>query len=410
MIWRKGQPPATQQDTGPRGFDDFELKLGDLLRGERATLGKSLLDVQRELHIRAAYVAAIENGDLSAFETPSFIAGFVRSYARYLGMDPEWVYERFCLEHGFQVSHGMSGFANAAPRVAPASRGGAAPGGALKGFGLLPDPEPFWRRIEPGALGSVSVLVALILGLGYAGWTVLKEVQRVQIAPADVVPNVASDINPLVPVASSRAPGLIETDPLSGVGTGPVPPTVTAMEEDEAPLDGTLRIARPQALDVPVLVPRDGPIAAIVPPAAEPDATTTRTDAAVIEALTAAAQDAAPAPQVVAAGPSEVQIIAVRPSWIRVRAADGSVIFERVLNAGETYAIPQTEQPPTLHAGNSSAVFFLIDGQAYGPAAPGATVVRNVSLAASDLTQRFAAADPGADADLEVHVARLRLR
>ena len=409
MIWRKGQPPATQQDTGPRGFDDFELKLGDLLRGERATLGKSLLDVQRELHIRAAYVAAIENGDLGAFETPSFIAGFVRSYARYLGMDPEWVYERFCLEHGFQVAHGMSGFANAAPRVAPASRSGAAPGGALKGFGLLPEPEPFWQRIEPGALGSVTVLVALILGLGYAGWTVLKEVQRVQIAPADVVPNVASDINPLVPVASTRAPGLIETDPLTGVGSAPVPPTVTALDE-ETPVDGTIRIARPQALDVPVLTPRDGPIAAIVPPGAEPNSVTVAIDAAVIEALTAEALESQAAPQVVASGPSEVQIIAVRPSWIRVRGADGSVIFERVLNAGETYAIPQTEQPPTLHAGNSSAVFFLIDGQAYGPAAPGATVVRNVSLAASDLTQRFAAADPGADADLEVHVARLRLR
>ncbi len=64
MIWRKEQPPA-QHEEGPRGFDDFELRLGDILRGERATLGKSLLDVQRELHIRAAYIAAIENGDLT---------------------------------------------------------------------------------------------------------------------------------------------------------------------------------------------------------------------------------------------------------------------------------------------------------------------------------------------------------
>jgi hypothetical protein len=303
----------------------------------------------------------------------------------------------------------MSGFANAAPRAAAPARSGPGPSGALKSFGLLPEPEPFWQRIEPGALGSVTVLVALILGLGYAGWTVLKEVQRVQIAPADVVPNVASDINPLVPIASTRAPGLIETDPLSAATPGAVPPTVTAME-DEAPLDGTLRIARPQALDVPVLVPRDGPIAAIVPPGAAAETPAAATDAAVIEALTASALEEGAAPQVVASGPSEVQIIAVRPSWIRVRAADGSVIFERVLNAGETYAIPQTEQPPTLHAGNSNAVFFLIDGQAYGPAAPGANVVRNVSLAASDLLQTYAAAEPGADADLEVHVARLRLQ
>ncbi len=59
------------------------------MRGERATMGKSLLDVQRELRIKAAYIAAIENRDPSAFDTPGFIAGYVRSYARYLGMDPD---------------------------------------------------------------------------------------------------------------------------------------------------------------------------------------------------------------------------------------------------------------------------------------------------------------------------------
>eukprot|EP00581_Thalassiosira_minuscula_P034485 CAMPEP_0184465012 /NCGR_PEP_ID=MMETSP0740-20130409/59883_1 /TAXON_ID=385413 /ORGANISM="Thalassiosira miniscula, Strain CCMP1093" /LENGTH=81 /DNA_ID=CAMNT_0026839695 /DNA_START=272 /DNA_END=514 /DNA_ORIENTATION=+ len=63
----------------PKGFDDFELKLGDVMRGERATMGKSLLDVQRELRIKASYIAAIENSDPSAFDTPGFIAGYVRS-------------------------------------------------------------------------------------------------------------------------------------------------------------------------------------------------------------------------------------------------------------------------------------------------------------------------------------------
>ena len=34
-----------------RGFDDYQLCLGDILRGERATKGKSLLNVQREIKI-----------------------------------------------------------------------------------------------------------------------------------------------------------------------------------------------------------------------------------------------------------------------------------------------------------------------------------------------------------------------
>ena len=80
----------------PKGFDDFELKLGDTLRGERATLGKSLIEVQSELKIKSAYISAIENCDPNAFDTPGFVAGYVRSYARYLNLDPDEVFTKFC--------------------------------------------------------------------------------------------------------------------------------------------------------------------------------------------------------------------------------------------------------------------------------------------------------------------------
>lgn len=52
MIRWKGKP-STQVEAAQKGFDDFDMKLGDMLRGERATLSKSLLDVQRELRIKA---------------------------------------------------------------------------------------------------------------------------------------------------------------------------------------------------------------------------------------------------------------------------------------------------------------------------------------------------------------------
>ena len=60
--WRS--KPSTPEEGRPKGFDDFDLRLGDLMRGERATLGKSLLDVQRELKIKATYIAAIEHADV----------------------------------------------------------------------------------------------------------------------------------------------------------------------------------------------------------------------------------------------------------------------------------------------------------------------------------------------------------
>ena len=167
-------------------FLDDDTRLGDLMRGERATLGKSLLDVQRELRIRASYVAAIENCDISAFDTPSFIAGYVRSYARYLGMDPDWTFRRFCQESGFQPSHGMAASASG-PKPA---RRPSDPAEALANPRALfiPQERSFWADVEPRAIGAVLVLLAVIAGLGYGGWAVLQEVQRVTLLPGDDLP------------------------------------------------------------------------------------------------------------------------------------------------------------------------------------------------------------------------------
>ena len=130
MIGRftqRKQDDAWRNVAEPKGFDDFELKLGDVMRGERATMGKSLLDVQRELRIKASYIAAIENSDPTAFDTPGFIAGYVRSYARYLNMDAEQAFQDFCKESGFSVAHGMSAEASSRSKSggvsAPASKG-----------------------------------------------------------------------------------------------------------------------------------------------------------------------------------------------------------------------------------------------------------------------------------------------
>ena len=72
-------------------YDSFEISLGELLRGERATLGKSCSDVQKDLKIKAQYIKAIEKCDLRGLENKSFIAGYVKTYAKYLGLDPDFV-------------------------------------------------------------------------------------------------------------------------------------------------------------------------------------------------------------------------------------------------------------------------------------------------------------------------------
>jgi hypothetical protein len=148
---------------------------------------------------------------------------------------------------------------------------------------------------------------------------------------------------------------------------------------------------RPQALDVPVMTPRDGPIAAIDPAARGPVAT------AAVASDDAAAPDAV---QVLAESAPPVELLAVRPSWVRVSSADGTVLFEKILEAGESYVVPQFPEPAVLRTGNAGSVYFKVKGQAFGPAGEGANVVSNVALSPEALTQTFAAADPTADPDL----------
>ncbi|MBP0482861.1 helix-turn-helix domain-containing protein [Sagittula salina] len=425
MIGRKSQSRPESTDA-TQGFESFSLKLGDVMRGERATLGKSLLDVQRELRIKASYIAAIENCDPSAFDTPGFIAGYVRSYARYLGMDPDEAFAGFCEESGFSVAHGMSSEASVVGRKPSASAAKRADE-VLKPRVRNPLSEPnlpfapasdgLFSDIEPRAIGSSLVLLALIGGIGYGGWAVLQEIQRVQVTPVDQTPVVLSELDPL---ESARAqPETVPEDEIAamaafggtaaetGNGTGVFnPPTTEAFD----------RLYRPQALDVPVLVARDEPISTLDPEvgglfAGRGGALPSVQDSSMAAAALAQGLiDRAGAPAATPVAMTGVTVIAVRPAWVQVSDEAGAVLLSRVMNAGETYAVPREAASPRLQVGESGAVYFSVDGQAYGPAGPSGAVTENISLAAAELTDRYAPADTGADDDLVATLFELDLQ
>ena len=387
MIGWRAKPSTTEEEK-PKGFDDFELRLGDVMRGERATLGKSLLDVQRELKIKATYIAAIENADISAFESPGFVAGYVRSYARYLAMDPDWAFQRFCAEAGFAVAHGMS--ASAAPQrmIKTRARSEYSDPLANPNATFVPRGESVFSQVEPAALGSVAVLIALIAAIGYGGWSVLQEVQRVQLAPVDQAPTVVAQIDPLQE-AGAATPQIVTTVPSA-------PAEGIASVEGSAPVDLMDRLYRPQALDVPVLTSRDGPISAINP--RETGVVAAVSADAPVEAALAVAPVADV--QVVAEAQQGVEVLAVRPSWVRVNAADGTVLFEKILDAGERYSVPALEAAAVFRTGNSGSIYFVVNGLTYGPVAPGANVVKDIALSPEALTQTMAKADLTNDEDL----------
>ncbi|MEQ3709232.1 MAG: RodZ domain-containing protein [Tateyamaria sp.] len=383
MIGRKSVISENTSDAEPKSFDDFELRLGDVMRGERATLGKSLLDVQRELRIKASYIAAIESCDPDAFDTPGFIAGYVRSYARYLNMDPDRAFGAFCEESGFSVAHGMSADASVVKKPSREERMSRRPAGDIfstTNTPFVPAGEAVWSGIEPRAIGSTLVLLALIGGLGFGGYSILQEVQRVQVAPVDQTPVVLSDLDPLAGVA-----------PLE---------TVLGPDIETPRADVLGRLYRPQALDVPVLVARDAPIATLNPRElgafAQPEADTSQV---------AGIEDISPfgppsVPQVVEAQAAALTMVAVRPSWVRVRAADGTVIFEATMQAGDTWEAPLTEEAPTLRTGESGAIYFAMNDKFYGPVGETGAVTSNLPLEIAGLQETYLPVEASTDEGL----------
>ena len=368
----------TENRSRPKGFDDFELKLGDTLRGERATLGKSLVEVQNELKIKACYISAIENCDPLAFDTPGFVAGYVRSYARYLNLEPDEVFTKFCSESGFATVHGMSDKASSIK--------------ANSNSVLLPsenfiDGEELFRKsptaildssantfdkIEPGAIGSLAALICVVCGIGYGGLTLFNQIQTVEISPSEASPIVLSEISSVI---------LREEN-------------IDSLKTNLATSEQLDRLYRPQALDVPVLKARDAPISTLDPSFSNnfdieeklniSEIVTNGSETGITEKLLNKGLEETSI-QVVQELPPSIAVLVAENAWVQITAADGTVIYENIMLPGEEFVLPQLEIPPKLRAGMSGYVYFSVNGELFGPVGSGTSVRKNVELSATNI-------------------------
>jgi hypothetical protein len=257
---------------------------------------------------------------------------------------------------------------------------------------FAPGSDSFLSRIEPGAIGSSLVLVLLLGGLGYGGYSVLQEVQRVQLAPVDQTPVVLSDLDPLQtsPQAFEDPDTSLNSAAAAGVFTPPA--TVEAFD----------RLYRPQALDVPVLVARDAPISTLDPNSVGAFAQIANQNLPNIDL------EPASSPLATNALPQDgVTLIAARPAWVRVRGDDRSVIFERVMAAGDTWTVPASQTDALLNVGESGALYLSVNGQTVGPVGPSGTVTSDMSLDGPTLAAILEPADVQTDQDLARVMANL---
>ena len=348
-----------------KSYDSYKVVLGDELRGERATIGKSLLDVQRDLRIKAVYIAAIENCDIEAFPNKGYIAGYVRSYARYLKLDPEKVFERFCLEANFLPSTSSDKLFKNKEKFSDNKK-------------QLID-NISWKPSEVGLLdysnkvnffsiliksSPLLVLLLVLIGLGYGTISILKDIQKLDLIAFEESPSPSFQNRDLISELSPYNELNFDSSKYSEV-------------------DSLVNLYSSQELSSPIVQPRDGAISLLEPEklSALNFLNNKNIDDKKNELNINQLEKTSVEPVLVKEEKLPIAaIFAYSPAWIRLTDNEGTIVLEKTLKPGEKYLFEKDLFSGTLRSGNAQNVYFLINGEAYGPLSTNSTVVKKVSL------------------------------
>ncbi|MEC7514975.1 MAG: RodZ domain-containing protein [Pseudomonadota bacterium] len=359
--------------------------LGADLQRARLARGLSLADVSASLRLRAAYLEAIENDRREALPGPVYANGYVRSYAAYLGMDPDAAVRRFKKEAGD-------------PRARPEL--------------VFPSPAP-----EGRVPGGAALLVGLVLLVTvYGGWYYLTGKDYLL---SDLVPDVparlahlmepAAETPPVAPQQTAqqtaqpaadnpRAPSVAAT-PAQTPTLAVTPPTQAAPSLAAAP--EAAPVAPPARTDVSVAsVETSAPAttadlssAAITPePEGRAVVASVVPNAPPLNGLAISAAQATPSAANMAvatdvvdsAGPGRIVVEALAPAWVRLRRPDGDVLLSKVMGRGEKFTIPDHPEV-LLSTGDAGSVAVFVDGARVADVGGAGQILEDVTLVADRL-------------------------
>ncbi len=280
---------------------EFSENPGRRLRVQRQSRGIEVERIAAQLHLRVATVEALEQDRYQDLPGPVFVTGYLRNYARLLGLDAE------PLIAAFRATH--------------------------------PDQEPIGVRISPlprQEIGSSHILVRLVSLALLAAVVAMLSLwwqHRAELLSA-VTPGDASGLALTTPV--NNHPPLdqpIAAATQGATGTAlPLPGASSGRPEPES--------ERPAAL----ALPPPGPVIAT------PDATVAGT-------ATEPAAGGTPA-----SPPGEVAVTFSSPTWINVRDAAGTLILKGQMHKGDTRVLGGNP-PYSVTVGNAAALGVTVGGR-----------------------------------------------
>ncbi len=296
------------------------VALGSAFRVARDHAGMTQDEVADVLHLDVAVVAAIEEGRFEDLPMRPYARGYVRNYARILGLDADDLARRF---DAADVGRPEPSSVGLRPRVSRKSE----------------------LALRPLALGYAAIVAILLIALGAVLWTAWR-VQDWQF------PFLADD--PAAPPTEPDAtPPPATESPASPPNVSPWP-SVADSTVDDAVADEGAPLAREEPLAPPALTVADEP--------------GSRDDG--VDALGLADEANT---EVALAGPSvdgaagtgtvgELTVVFDDESWVSVDDATGRQIFGDLGRGGRTVTVAGPV-PLSLLVGNALAVRVEFDGE-----------------------------------------------
>jgi cytoskeleton protein RodZ len=311
---------------------------GERLRAARLSMGYDLARIASELHLTKSVVEALEVDNYSGIEARVFVRGYLRNYARIVGMPVDSILRQFDEKWPDESSH--QSMVKPSPRL-PADGG---PGRGL-------------AAIVTWVLVIGLLLLFLLWWRGYLGDIVPTAEQSDAVeAPADdhglsFLPSGDTEPESLFPVDAPladgagglRLPALPAGEATgSGADTRPSPATAVGGSGNASAADSVLPAGDSAASSTP-------PATAIAEPVAD------------LDPVTAAPAPEPPAPVAVN---DEIVMTFNAPCWVDVRDSERRFKLFGELPKGTRRVLGGTP-PYKMVIGNSRAVTITINGQPY---------------------------------------------
>ncbi|GGK27539.1 cytoskeleton protein RodZ [Pseudomonas koreensis] len=309
---------------------------GETLRQARESNGWSLAEVALKLNLTVTSLSNLEAGAFDKLPGHTFARGYIRAYAKLLGMDQTVLVQQF-----------------------DQSTGTDSQGSNVHALGRIEEPV----RVSHTILRIVSLLLLIaVIGGGFVWWqdqTSQRTKDLTSLAPEHVEVEGADGTTQIHPIDEPEDQAVAENQAEGA--------TALALPQSETTAESTG--AEPAAPATAPAAPAATPAAPVHTPApvvATPAASAANVPATPAPTVTAPVVAAAPAPTAEAAAPAagdgQVQLQFTADCWAQVTDGRGKVLFSGLKHKGDSVSV-SGKPPLAVRLGVARAAQVSYNGQ-----------------------------------------------